>query len=182
MLAAPEAAFDRFQRAQEARIVGTDEAEIEQLKQAGIELVPVEYGGKARFPVNQGAPLDLPLHPVGRIAPEHSAVVQADAVGDPGEPVSPWPKHRRGYEDFGLPPDAEPYDKQTILEYLEFCRRHVAERVPVVNLGWGADEEYTGLELQIYSIRHLMQHCGELMERLGSRTGAEIHWVGQVRD
>ena len=112
----------------------------------------------------------------------HALFFIHEYLGEPGEPVSLWPKHRPGYEDFGLPPDAEPYDKEAILEYLEFCRRHVAERVPVVNLGWGADEEYTGLELQIYSIRHLMQHCGELMERLGSRTDAEIHWVGQVRD
>jgi hypothetical protein len=36
----------------------------------------------------------------------------------------------------------------------------------------------TTLELQIYSIRHLMQHTGELMDRLGRRTGAEIDWVG----
>jgi len=26
-----------------------------------------------------------------------------------------------------------------------------------------------------------MQHAGELMERLGNRTGAEIRWVGRVR-
>ena len=34
------------------------------------------------------------------------------------------------------------------------------------------------LELQIYSIRHLQQHTGELMERLGARTGAEIRLGG----
>ena len=123
-----------------------------------------------------------------------SKLLPPKAPDAPPTPVTHWPApppraalpipepYATKAQALGLPPDAEPYDKQTILEYLEFCRRHVAERVPVVNLGWGADEEYTGLELQIYSIRHLMQHCGELMERLGSRTGAEIHWVGQVRD
>ena len=45
-------------------------------------------------------------------------------------------------------------------------------------MGWGLDEEYTGFELQIYSIRHIMQHVGELAERLGTRTGVEIDWVG----
>jgi hypothetical protein len=35
------------------------------------------------------------------------------------------------------------------------------------------------LELQIYSIRHIMQHAGELMERLGARTDVEIDWVGR---
>jgi hypothetical protein len=32
-------------------------------------------------------------------------------------------------------------------------------------------------ELQIYTIRYLQQHAGELMERLGSR-GIDVDWVG----
>lgn len=94
----------------------------------------------------------------------------------------PWPEYRRGYEEFPLPPDAEPYDKETVLRYLAHCREHVRRRLPELNLGWGADEEYTGLELQIYNIRHIMQHVGEMGERLGARLGTEIHWVGKVRD
>ena len=34
------------------------------------------------------------------------------------------------------------------------------------------------LELQIYNLRHLQQHTGELMERLGSRAGIDVDWVG----
>jgi len=101
-------------------------------------------------------------------------------VADSEEAFTPWTGHRDGFEDFE-PPQIEPYDKDTILEYLAFCQREVAERVPLLNLagpeGFG-DRSMTALELQIYSIRHLMQHTGELMERLGSRTGAEIDWVG----
>lgn len=37
---------------------------------------------------------------------------------------------------------------------------------------------FNKLELQIYSIRHIQQHAGELMERLGTRADAEIAWVG----
>jgi hypothetical protein len=33
-------------------------------------------------------------------------------------------------------------------------------------------------ELQIYTIRHLQQHSGELMERLGSRANISVDWVG----
>jgi hypothetical protein len=33
-------------------------------------------------------------------------------------------------------------------------------------------------ELQIYTTRHLQQHAGELMERLGARAGLEVEWVG----
>jgi hypothetical protein len=127
---------------------------------------------------------------------------------DSEEAFTPWIKHREGYEDLetgqDLDPDnytiqeylslchqryedfedwqlLEPYDKYTLLEYLAFCQQHVAERVPRLKLeereGHG-DRTLVTLELQLYSIRHLMQHTGELMERLGARTGAEIEWVG----
>jgi hypothetical protein len=34
------------------------------------------------------------------------------------------------------------------------------------------------LELQIYNIRHIHAHAGELAERLSQRAGIEIDWVG----
>lgn len=106
-------------------------------------------------------------------------------VEDSEEAFSPWSKHRSGYEELGEPPAGEPYDKATLLEYLAFCRQHVAARVPQLKLdereGFG-DRTLITSELQIYSIRHLMQHTGELMERLGTRTGAEIDWVGWKHD
>jgi hypothetical protein len=100
-------------------------------------------------------------------------------VEDSEETFTPWIKHRDGYEDFDVSEIAEPYDKDTILEYLAFCQRHVAERVPRLNLEESFEKRpYSKLELQIYSNRHIMQHTGELMERLGSRTEAQIDWVG----
>ncbi len=76
----------------------------------------------------------------------------------------------------------EPYDKESLLEYLAFCRRKVAERVPQLKLqapsgfGW---LPFTKLELQLYNLRHLQQHTGELMERIGSRAGVDIDWVAK---
>ena len=112
----------------------------------------------------------------------HALHFVEEYLADSPRDFTPWAKYRAGYEEYPLPEDAPPYDKETILEYMAYCRRHLAERLPQYNLGWGADPEYTGLELQIYNIRHIMQHAGELMERLGARTGAEIDWVGKVRD
>ena len=94
----------------------------------------------------------------------------------------PWSGYRPGYEEFPLPPNAEPHTKETVLAYVAYCKNHIRERLPVYNLGWGADEKYTGLELQIYNIRHIMQHAGELGERLGARACVELEWVGTVRD
>ena len=98
---------------------------------------------------------------------------------DSEQTFTPWIKHRDGSEDFEPPQIGEPYNRDTILEYLAFCQQEVAERVPRLNLEEGFNgRPYTKLELQIYSIRHLMQHTGELMERLGAQTQAHIDWVG----
>ena len=111
---------------------------------------------------------------------------------DTEQDFTPWPKHRKEYQFIGQtpwPPHAppqigEPYDKESILEYLAFCQRHVVERVPQLDLdaesgfGW---LPFGKLELQFYNIRHLQQHTGELMERLGTRAHIDVDWVGMKR-
>ena len=108
---------------------------------------------------------------------------------DTEQDFTPWPKHRKEYQFIGQtpwPPHAppqigEPYDNESILEYLAFCQRHVVERVPQLDLdaesgfGW---LPFGKLELQFYNIRHLQQHTGELMERLGTRAHIDVDWVG----
>jgi hypothetical protein len=110
----------------------------------------------------------------------HALYFVHEYLADSEETFIPWVKHRDVY-DFDESQAFEPYDKDTILEYLAFCQHEVGERVPRLYLegpeGHG-DRSLSALELQIYSIRHLMQHTGELMERLGTRLGAEIDWVG----
>jgi hypothetical protein len=111
-------------------------------------------------------------------------------LSDSEATFTPWAKHRPEYQFMGptpWPPHApprigEPYDKATILEYVEFCRREVDERVPQLDLASSASGfdwlPLGKLELQFYTIRHIQQHTGELMERLGSRAGVEVDWVG----
>ncbi len=106
-----------------------------------------------------------------------------------GDDFQPWARHRPDYEQMGPPPWApdqqpeigEPYQKADVLEYLAFCRQMVATTAPTLVLDAPSGFEwlpFTKFELQIYSIRHLQQHAGELMERLGSRVGVEIDWIG----
>ena len=108
---------------------------------------------------------------------------------DSEQTFTPWPKHRQEYQFIGQvpwPPHSpprigEPYDKDSVLEYLAFCQRQVAERVPQVNLEAASGFDWLPfgkLELQVYTIRHIQQHTGELMERLGARADVEINWVG----
>ena len=112
----------------------------------------------------------------------HALYFTHEYLADSYETFTPWVKHRDVYV-FDDSQIFEPYDKESILEYLAFCQQYVAERVPQLNLlepeGHG-DRSMITLELQIYSIRHLMQNTGELMERLGARTGVEIDWVGSM--
>jgi hypothetical protein len=95
----------------------------------------------------------------------------------------PWSKHRQGSHRFDAQGDAAlPYDRATVLEYLDLCVDEVQARVPQIDLAAPSGFEwlpFDKLELQIYSIRHVQQHAGELMERLGSRAGLELDWVGK---
>ena len=103
-------------------------------------------------------------------------------LADSEETFTPWYKHRDEYDDVEWSQAAEPFDKDLVLEYLAFCQQQVRERVPRLNLEAPAGfhkGKRTGLELQIYSIRHIMQHTGELMDRLAGQA-EEIDWVGSV--
>jgi len=103
----------------------------------------------------------------------------------------PWAKYRKEYHFIGqlpwpphrAPNIGEPYAKADILEYVEFCRELVDQRVPQTDLAAPSGFEWlpmTKFELQIYTIRHLQQHAGELMERLGSRANIDVDWVGMA--
>lgn len=102
---------------------------------------------------------------------------------DSEQTFTPWPKHRDRSHRLGeAQRPVEPYDKETVLEYLAFCQQQVVERAPQVNLDAASGFEwlpFDKLELQFYNIRHLQQHTGELMERLGTRANVEIRWVGR---
>ena len=108
---------------------------------------------------------------------------------DSEQTFTPWINHREEYQFLGplpWPPHApprigEPYNRDSVLEYLAFCQQQVAERVPQLNLEAASGFDwlpFNKLELQIYTIRHIQQHTGELMERLGTRADVEIDWVG----
>ena len=94
----------------------------------------------------------------------------------------PWGAYRHQHD---LSEAAEPCSKEEVLEYLAFCQQQVEDNVPQLNLD--AESGFYWLpfdkaELQIYNIRHLQQHAGELMERLGSRAGIDVDWVGVMHE
>ncbi len=73
------------------------------------------------------------------------------------------------------------FSKEEILERLAIVERDVAEQIPLMDLD--GKSGYAGflankLELQLYNIRHIQQHTGELYERLSTRN-VKLTWMSQ---
>jgi len=107
-----------------------------------------------------------------------------------GKDFVAWEKHRTDYEFMGpkpwppheLPEIGATYDRAEVLAFLALCRQVVDEQVSRLDLDAQSGFDwlpFNKLELQFYNIRHLQQHTGELMERLGSRAGIDGDWVGK---
>jgi hypothetical protein len=97
----------------------------------------------------------------------------------------PWEKHKEGYRSLGSSGEKqeilEPYSKEELLAYHAICNEQVEKRVPFLDLEAESGFEwlpFDKLELQIYNIRHIQQHTGELYERLGTSSQIELSWVG----
>jgi hypothetical protein len=98
----------------------------------------------------------------------------------------PWANHRENYHSLGELPNAPiPYTKEDILAYFDVCRKQVEEKVAILDLEAESGFPwlpFNKLELQFYNIRHIQQHTGELMERLGTRAQIDVEWVGMKHD
>lgn len=103
----------------------------------------------------------------------------------------PWAKHRQNYQFLGplpWPPHERPkieapYDKDEILEYQQLCRREIDARVPLVDLHAASGFHwlpFSKLELQLYNIRHLQHHAGQLVDRLRTAGDICVNWVPAV--
>jgi hypothetical protein len=99
-----------------------------------------------------------------------------------------WPQHRPEYHFLGplpwpphrMPAIGEPYTRAEVLEFLAFCRNEVVTRLPVTDFEAASGFDwlpFDKLELQVYNLRHLHQHIGELGARLSAR-GILIDWIG----
>ena len=97
----------------------------------------------------------------------------------------PWEKHEPHYDGMGLTADAnEPCSQADMLDYLALVEEEVRRIVPTLDLEAESGFHwlpFNKLELQFYSMRHLMGHVGELSERLWVQAGVEVAWVGKGR-
>ena len=105
-----------------------------------------------------------------------------------GQDFKPWEEHREESEFMGplpwpphsQPKPCEPYTQAQVLAFLEICQQMVDQQMSSLDLDASSGFDwlpFNKTELQIYNIRHLQQHTGELCERLGM-AGIDIGWVG----
>lgn len=98
---------------------------------------------------------------------------------------TPWAKHRNPslHRDASIP--EEPYTQADLLEYLDLCRQQVKQQVAEADLEAASGFHWLPFgkfELMLYNLRHLQQHTGELMERLGKHMPLEVEWVALKAD
>ena len=85
----------------------------------------------------------------------------------------PWEDHR-------APDDEVPFTKDEVLGYLSFVQEQVLSHVPATDLEAESGFHwlpFNKLELQLYNIRHIQHHTGELYERLGTNENIELGWI-----
>ncbi|MHC4599251.1 MAG: DinB family protein [Planctomycetota bacterium] len=86
----------------------------------------------------------------------------------------PWPPHEK-------PEIGEAYTKEEILEYLDLCEEQVRERTAVLDPEAPSGFEWipmNKLELQLYNLRHVQHHAGQLIERLRAHGCKSMDWIG----
>jgi hypothetical protein len=103
----------------------------------------------------------------------------------------PWSKHKPEYQFMGQvpwPPHkepniGEPYSQIEILEYLDIIYNNLEERIEKTDLdkpsgfSWLPCDKF---ELQIYNIRHIQHHAGQLADRIREDKKIGIKWVFRV--
>ncbi|GAK48932.1 hypothetical protein ANT_01630 [Candidatus Moduliflexus flocculans] len=103
----------------------------------------------------------------------------------------PWTHHHENYQILGdktpWPPHhavkiGEPYTQNEVLEYCARLQNTLAERINALDFERPSGFcwlPFNKLELQMYNIRHLQHHAGQLIDRLRERQGSGIGWIGK---
>ena len=85
----------------------------------------------------------------------------------------PWEKHHDMDGEVS-------FTKDEVLQYLSFVQEQALVCVPATDLEAESGFHwlpFNKLELQLYNIRHIQHHTGELYERLGTHENIELGWI-----
>ncbi len=99
-----------------------------------------------------------------------------------------WEKHIETYEQLNrtgrsgekLPDITHIYSKQEVIDYLQLTMDEIPPKIDATELS--APSGFSWLpfdkaELQLYNIRHIQHHAGQLIERVRELTGKGTGWI-----
>ena len=100
----------------------------------------------------------------------------------------PWVKHRNQYQFMGSvpwppyerPKIEEPYNKSDVSEFLLVCQNEIELKLPATDMSTPSGFHwlpFTKFELQLYNIRHIQHHTGQLFGRLGMQSDVKLQWI-----
>lgn len=105
---------------------------------------------------------------------------------------TPWEKHKPHFTSLSDDPTSLEhlqtgqggYTQADLLEYLAFCQREVSKQL--ATLDFHAESgfhwlPFNKLEVQLYNIRHIQHHTGELYQQLSDQEDQPLEWVGMKR-
>jgi hypothetical protein len=107
----------------------------------------------------------------------------------PGEAdFIPFRIHRPDYNFLGVIPSRpgelplidQPFEPAELLDYAQFCHSEVDRQMPMVDFESQSGFFWLPLkkpELQIYNLRHLAHHTGQLTDRLRTLADVSVSWV-----
>jgi hypothetical protein len=109
-------------------------------------------------------------------------------LGNSEKEFTPWKKHRENYQYLGplpRPPHERPkietpYSQEEVLEYLQFCSGEIAAKVRGLDLNAPSGFSwlpFNKLGVQLYNLRHLQHHTGQLIDRLRTAAQIGVAWV-----
>jgi hypothetical protein len=115
----------------------------------------------------------------------YHALFYADLYSRPKlEDFRPWSGHKPQANRFDTALE-QPYTKAEVLGYLDAVEAEIKRQLATLDLDAPSGFHWlpmNKLELQLYNIRHIQLHVGDLAERLGSQAGIDVQWVGVKRD
>jgi DinB superfamily len=82
---------------------------------------------------------------------------------------------------------AQPYNREQLQAYLLYCRQKCRSTFETLtdekasqNCKLPSGEEVSFVELQLYSMRHVQEHVGQLNLHLGQKVGSAPDWVSRA--
>jgi hypothetical protein len=88
-------------------------------------------------------------------------------------------------ESSTLPVIPEPYAQAEVLSYHQFCEDSIGSWIDRLDLASASSGfpwyPISKLEHQLLNLRHVMQHTGQIMERVRSAANVGVRWRGAVR-